>query len=505
MSSINSVRIPGLATGMDTEQMIKDMLTGEQSKIDKVGQNQQIVKWKQESYRGITKSVKGFCDKYFNTLSKDYILGSKSFNSLTINSSNSGVITATGSSSANNINYKFKVNQLATSSSMSASTATNDVEIKKDSKLSDLGLTLDETSFKINAGNGKDSKVITISGDDTVNDLINKINESYPGEIKASFSDMTGKLTIQSNTTGENSTLKVVNVEKDADGNFVESDPSKESALSFLNISETSGKNAKITVSDSTGNVIKELDEAKNVFIIDGITYNVNGVGEASLTSTQDVSSVVNNLEGFINDYNKIMDEVYGLVTERKTNGYPPLTEAQKKDMTEDEIEKWEKKSKEGMLRNDSELRAFMDDMRNAMLSNFEDLGMSLADIGITTVDDYNKQGQIKLDVDKFTKCLQENGDLAEKITTGAFNRVKESMHKYAGTSNGIFAKKAGLEKTTSEFNNIYSEQIRKQEEQIKKLTNKMKTKEQQLYSKFARLESTMNRLNSQMNYFTNQ
>ena len=96
MSSINSVRIPGLATGMDTDQMIKDMLTGEQNKIDKVMQNQQMVKWRQETYRGITKSVKSFYDKYFSITSKDYILGNKSFNTLNIVSSNTSVVTASG-------------------------------------------------------------------------------------------------------------------------------------------------------------------------------------------------------------------------------------------------------------------------------------------------------------------------------------------------------------------------------------------------------------------------
>ncbi|MGL5693687.1 MAG: flagellar cap protein FliD N-terminal domain-containing protein [Peptostreptococcaceae bacterium] len=156
MSSINSVRIPGLATGMDTDQVIKDMLTGEQNKIDKVKQKQQIVKWQQETYREINKSVKGFYDKYFDVLSKDYILGSKSFNTITVNSSNSSVITATGTSSAENINYKIKVDQLATSASMSASNATNGVDIKKDSTLSDLGLS-GEVNFKISIGTDKDS------------------------------------------------------------------------------------------------------------------------------------------------------------------------------------------------------------------------------------------------------------------------------------------------------------------------------------------------------------
>ncbi|MBC5630939.1 flagellar filament capping protein FliD [Clostridium sp. NSJ-6] len=503
MSSVNSVRIPGLATGMDTDQMIKDMLTGEQSKIDKVFQNQQMVKWQQETYRDITKNVKGFYDKYFSVTSKDYILGSKSFNTITVNSSNNSVITATGSSSASNINYNFDVKRLATSKTMSASSASNGVTIKKDSTLEELGLLVDGATFKISTGEGKESKVITINKDDKVSDLINKINESFPGEVKASFSDMTGKLTISSNTTGDSSTLKIIDVEKDADGNYVNKDTSD--SLSFLKMSETEGKNAEVIVMDSAGKVIKELNESKNTFNIDGITYNLNGVGQASLTSTQDVTPVVEKLESFINDYNKIMDDIYDLVTQKKSNGYPPLTEAQKKEMTEEEIKNWDKKSKEGMLRNDSELRAFMDDMKSAMLGPFESLGKSLSDIGITSVDNYNKPGQIKLDVDKFTKVLQENGDLAEKITTGVFDKVKTNMYKYVGSSTSIFAKKAGIEKTSTDLNNLYSEQIRKQEEQIKKLTSKMKTKEQQLYSKFARLEATMSKLNSQMNYFVNQ
>lgn len=502
MSSVNSVRIPGLATGLDTDQLVKDMLTGEQNKIDKVYQNQQMVKWQQETYRDITKNVKGFYDKYFNVTSKDYILGSKSFNTITVNSSNNSVITATGSSSASNINYKFDVKKLATSTSMSTSTASNGVTIKKDSSLSELGL-VNEVTFKISAGESKESKVITINKDDKVSDLINKINESFPEEVKASFSDMTGKLTISSNTTGDNSTLKIIDVEKDVDGNYI--DKGTDNALSFLSMVTTKGENSQVTVMDSAGNVIKELNDGKNTFNIDGITYNLNGVGQASLTSTQDITPVVEKLESFINDYNKIMDEIYDLVTQKKSNGYKPLTEAQKKEMTEEEIKNWEKKSKEGMLRNDSELRSFMDDMKSSMLGPFEGLGKSLSEIGITNVDDYNKPGQIKLDVDKFTKVLQENGVLAEKLTNGVFDKVKTIMYKYVGSSSSIFAKKAGIEKTSTDFNNIYSEQIRKQEEQIKKLTTKMKTKEQQLYSKFARLEASMSKLNSQMNYFVNQ
>ncbi len=36
--------------------------------------------------------------------------------------------------------------------------------------------------------------------------------------------------------------------------------------------------------------------------------------------------------------------------------------------MTTEEIEKWEKKAKEGILRNDDELRGFVEDIQSAFL-----------------------------------------------------------------------------------------------------------------------------------------
>lgn len=58
-------------------------------------------------------------------------------------------------------------------------------------------------------------------------------------------------------------------------------------------------------------------------------------------------------MKTFVDDYNKIMDKIYDLVTEKKDSDYPPLTEAQKEEMSEDEIKDWEKKAKQGILRND--------------------------------------------------------------------------------------------------------------------------------------------------------
>jgi flagellar capping protein FliD len=499
MSGVSSIRIPGLATGMDTDNMIKEMLTGEQSKVDKVKQKGQTIKWQQEIYRDVIKDVKGLYDKYFSATSKDYIMSSKAFSTVKINSSNPSILTATSSAGADNINYKFQVDKIAEPPKFISSK----VGMTRTSNIVDLGLDLGtETSrtFKISLGNDKYSKDITINTDDTIDSMIKKINDSTSGDIKASFSEMSGQFILQGTKTGASSSIQIV----DTNGN-----PS--TALGFLGIDEVikQGSNSDITVMSSDGIVIKTINNQSNSFIIDNITYNVNGIGATSLTSEINTQNTVDKMKAFIGDYNKIMDKTYDTVTEKKNKDYPPLTEAQKKDMEEEEIKQWEEKSKQGLLRNDRELRKFIDDIKQALVVPIDGMGISLADIGITSSKNYNEQGQIYLDEEKFAKALRENGDKVYRALTdsnnGAFEKIKNVIYDYAGSSTSIFVKKAGIEKSSATLNNLYSEQLKKQEELIKNLQRKMDDKEKELYKRFAKLESSMNKFNSQMNYLSQQ
>lgn len=506
MTTVNSNRITGLSSGLDTDEMVTNMLSGEQNKIDKAEQKKQTQTWQQEIYRDVIKDVKGLYDKYFSATSSDYILSSKVFTNTTVNSSNSSVITATASTGASNINYKFEVTQLATSPKFSSNKAENGQNITKGAKLSELGLE-SGTSFKINYGTNKDSTVIDIEPDDTVQTLMDKINNSANGQIKASFSEMAGRFSIESSTTGVNSELQIVGV----DDSVTEEGATKTTsgALSFLGISgsKTNGTDSIVNVKDTSGNDVKiGMVNSNNTFTLDGITYTLQGTNKgetATLTSTQDTKSTVDKMKAFIEEYNSTIDNVYTLVTEKKNSDYDPLTDAEKEEMSESEIEKWQKKAKAGVLRNDSELRRFVDDMKSAVYSNLDGLGISLNDIGITSVSDYNKPGQLSLDEEKFTKALKENGELVYKATTTTLEKIKTVTYNYAGSSSSVFAKKAGIEKTSTAVNNIFSEQIKKQEERIKELTAKMEEKEEALYSKFATLESNLNTLNSQMSYLT--
>ncbi|MEG0097705.1 MAG: flagellar filament capping protein FliD, partial [Cetobacterium sp.] len=331
---------------------------------------------------------------------------------------------------------------------------------------------------------------------DTVESLTKKINDASNGEFKASYSEMTGTFSIESSKTGVNAKLEIVDsVNTDTLSN----------ALSFLEIKDpATGTNAEIKVMLNNGKPPKTLDEESNSFSIDGINYNVNSIGTAELTSKQDVEPVVTNMKKFVEDYNKIMDKVYNLMTEKTNKDYPPLTEAQKEDMSDEEIEKWDKKAKVGLLRNDSDMRSFMDHMQNAI---FGENVQFLNEAGLTSNEDYTKKGQLSLNEDKFRKALQNDGDKVYKAFTkdknGMLEKMKDTMYDYVGSSTSVFAKKAGLEKTSSVVKNFYSEELKRQEDIIKKLQRKMDNKESRLYKQFGQLEASMNKLNSQMNYFS--
>lgn len=488
MTTVN--RLTGFATGLDTDQMVKDMLTAEQNKIDKVQQKQTLTEWKQEEYRGIIEEAKDLYSKYFDPLSKDYLLSSTSLSSTTISSSDKLVISATASGGALPINYNFEVKSTATAAQITSSSS-----LSKTDKLSDLGLN-GETTFKINYGDGKSTEAITITADDTIESLVSKINNASGGNVKATFSDMTGKLTIASSEIGENSTISISNGTIDADGKFVENGSSD--ALSFLGMSgdKTNGKNASVVVTDADGNLVKEISSEKNSFTIDGVTYSVNGVGSARLTSTTDTSSAVDRMKSFVEDYNELISRINGKLKEEKNSDYAPLTDAQKEEMTKEEIEKWEEKAKLGMLRGDTELRNMVNNLTNAISG-------SLAEFGISLTSDYTKSGQLTLNEEKFSNALIEKGDKVVESVRSTLTNVQTVFKNNVGNSSSILIKKAGLQNTASYSNNTFSEEIKKYEEKIKDMNKKLTAKENALYQKFAALENIMNKFNSQMSYLS--
>ena len=73
-------------------------------------------------------------------------------------------------------------------------------------------------------------------------------------------------------------------------------------------------------------------------------------------------------LLSLIHIYNEMIKEVNTQITTRPDKSYGPLTEEQKEEMSEKSIENWEKKAKEGLLYNDSTMRALSMDLQSCLL-----------------------------------------------------------------------------------------------------------------------------------------
>jgi flagellar hook-associated protein 2 len=121
INSINgyssTLRISGLASGLDTEQIISDLMKAERIPLDRLYQKRQLIEWKSEAYRDITALLKGFKDEYFDVLKPDtYMLSQSIYQKFTALSSDENTVTATGGAGITSMSHTIIVNKLATAS-----------------------------------------------------------------------------------------------------------------------------------------------------------------------------------------------------------------------------------------------------------------------------------------------------------------------------------------------------------------------------------------------------
>ena len=77
-------------------------------------------------------------------------------------------------------------------------------------------------------------------------------------------------------------------------------------------------------------------------------------------------------IKDFITEYNSVLGEMNKSYKAASARDYDPLTDEQKESMSDDQIEKWETKIKDSLLRRDSTLDGIINSMKNAMMSTVE-------------------------------------------------------------------------------------------------------------------------------------
>ena len=159
--------ISGLASGMDTESMIENSISGYKSKITSLQQKMTKMQWKQDAYRSLIVQMNNILDKYTSYSSSTNLFSSSFFTKAVntiANGANAAAVSATGKSSSNVAINRIK--QLAQAASYTVGTdhlvseGSETEAIDWDEKIETSNVS---GSISLKYGGGKDGKGSTFT------------------------------------------------------------------------------------------------------------------------------------------------------------------------------------------------------------------------------------------------------------------------------------------------------------------------------------------------------
>lgn len=169
----NNLRITGMATGMDTDTTIKQLMKPYQVKLDKMKQDKQIMQWKQDIYRDLIGSVNTFKSTYFDVLKTDsFMLSPKNLTTLKASTTDTtNAVIMTPGSTALSGDYTIDVTKIAKKASLSG---TNSVNIKQVDGTINFPVVINSNNDKLTI----DGKDLTLENKtySNISELANAIN-----------------------------------------------------------------------------------------------------------------------------------------------------------------------------------------------------------------------------------------------------------------------------------------------------------------------------------------
>lgn len=392
----------------------------------------------------------------------------------------------------------------AVSSQPIVTTEISSSNLKSTSKLSELGLT--NGTFKLVGLNetGTDfiEKEITFKATDTVESLLTKINSSGAG-VTAVMSG--NKISLTSNTAGAGIDGKVMGVTEDSQGVFKKLGFFSNEGSNTGAFATTGAKNGSLTVNGMT------IEQSSNTYNVAGykleITKAIDAGSSINITSSSDVDKTIDKVKEFIDTYNGLIKDLNTKTSEKRNVDYSPLTDAQKAEMTDAEITKWEEKAKAGLLKGDSNINSALSSMRTALSQYGGKTGDTLASLGITTSKTYTDNGKLEIDEDKLRKALEKDPDAVTRIFTGDTSTGEEGIVSKLRTAAQNAVKNievsAGKATSTSEKSYSLGRTISDLTSKIDDWKDRLKDIEERYWKQFSAMETAIQKANSQSSIFS--
>lgn len=258
------------------------------------------------------------------------------------------------------------------------------------------------------------------------------------------------------------------------------------------------------------------FEGSSNTFTINGLTITAKEVSDStlSLVTETDVDAVYDKIVDFISQYNEVINAMDSAYNADSSKGYEPLTDDEKESMSDKEVEKWEQKIKDSLLRRDESLEKIMSTMTNSMSKGYEVNGKTyyLSNFGIKTLGYFNapenQEYAYHIDGDSDDTATSGNDDklmaminsdpdtvvsFMQQLTSGLYTAIGDKMKSSTLSSS---YKVYNDKEMASEYSD-YTDLIKKWEE-------KLQDKEDYYYNKFSAMETALSKLNSQTSSLSN-
>ncbi|MDD6120878.1 MAG: flagellar filament capping protein FliD [Selenomonadaceae bacterium] len=552
-------------SGIDVDSMVKVGMLSKQNEYDKLYKKEVQNTWMKEAYADLYSDVSTFANSTLSTYKMSYTT-----NPMTVSSSSTSVATAVANSNAVAMAHTVTVSATASNAYM-----LTDDKIKRANanimengkatgiKLADVIFTdAQQTSLKsqIQSGslNGDDTalsftlkdsadasdkgKTISFTYDEllssgqTLNDLVSKINNSGLN-ISASYDSTNDAFSMYqkdsgsknaiaievaddtSSTTDDNARTLINSLQLKAVTTTSKDGTATSTMGSLLQLSSTN-TSISATGSDATAVIDgKTYTASSNKISAANVTYTLTSTGSSTMTVSQDTDKAIENVKKFVEDYNKMMDSLNDKFNEKQYSDYGPLTKSQENSMTQDQIDKWNKKAKSGLLYHDTTLNKIRSAMREALYTPVDSVDSSYNTMMSLGIESSTDQGHLTLDENKLKKALAADPDcvyqifaskgetttkLADGSTTtttdydkeGVVNRLYDSLNtqlkdlkSYAGTS------------SEADDGSSLGTLLKNLQDQMSDFKTKMDAYEKALYSKYDDMESAIAKLSAQFNF----
>lgn len=326
-------------SGIDVNSMVNESMASDVIKLNSLLAQQQQSQWTQDRYRSIITNMQNFSSNYFDVLSNNYILSSSGYSAYTAASTTASVATASASNDVTQGTYTLNVGSLATAAQL-----TNSPTLTNSSNPISNSATLSQVLGNISGAPTSGTISFTVNGtqvsydlganqNKTLSQVMNDLS-NLSGNATFKYSELTKNFSIQDKTTGTGNTLTIDTTNTISD--HTQNANTESNTQSFLNAlfgmgvsssttsqiigstKGTAGTNGSFTLTEPGGTATAVPDSSSNNFTIDGVTYNVTATGTTSINVSQDVSSVVNKIQNFVNDYNNLIDGINSVTTEKR-------------------------------------------------------------------------------------------------------------------------------------------------------------------------------------------